>query len=101
MGFDRRLRELEDYISLPARTLDFGCDIGSCVNAAQNRAWDAIGYDRSNWSTNLGLEALEVNIVSGAGPDSSPAEFNLIALRDCIEHLTDPRELLVRGESWL
>ena len=100
-GFNRRLQDLERHTAPPGRTLDYGCAIGLCVKAAQNRGWDAIGYDRSEWATNFGRGALGINIVSGAVPAFGPAKFDLVTLWDCIEHLTDPRGTLVNIHSWL
>ena len=100
-GFNARLQDMERHVAPPGRTLDYGCAIGLCVKAAQNRGWDAIGYDRSEWATNYGREALGVNVVSGAVPAFGPAEFDLVTLWDCIEHLSDPRGTLVNIHSWL
>lgn len=100
-GFDLRLREMERYIAPPGRTLDFGCAVGLCVKAAQSRGWDAIGYDRSEWAASYGRETLSVNVVSGDLPAFGPAEFDLITLWDCIEHLADPRGTLIKIRSWL
>ena len=100
-GFDLRLRALERFVAPPGRILDFGCAVGLFVRAAQDRGWDAVGYDRSHWAAAYGREKLGVSIQGGAVPRFDPGSFDLITLWDCVEHLPDPRETLQMIHGWL
>ena len=100
-GFRHRLSTLERFVSPPARLLDFGCAVGLFVRVAQERGWQAIGYDRSEWAASYGRKNFGVDIRSGDLPAFAEGSFDLVTLWDCIEHLTNPREVVSRIRYWL
>lgn len=100
-GFDQRLASLERLVSPPGRVLDFGCAVGLFVRAARERGWDAVGYDRSEWATAYGREKFGLSLSSGDVPQFGEGSFDLVTLWDCVEHLADPREILLKVRSWL
>ena len=100
-GFDQRLADLERYVSRPGRLLDFGCAVGLFVRVAQDRGWQAIGYDRSEWATAYGRDKLGVTLHGGEMPQFEEQSFDLVTMWDCIEHLNEPRQVLVKIRRWL
>jgi SAM-dependent methyltransferase len=93
-GFNQRLADLERYVSRPGRLLDFGCAVGLFVRVAQDRGWQAIGYDRSEWAAAYGRDKLGVTLYGGEMPRFEEQSFDLVTMWDCIEHLNEPRHVL-------
>jgi 2-polyprenyl-3-methyl-5-hydroxy-6-metoxy-1,4-benzoquinol methylase len=88
--------QLADPIVQPARFLDIGCGSGSSVRAAAEMGWDAVGVDIDPRLVELGRKQLNVNLrcstVVGSGLEGN--QFHFIRLRDVIEHLPNPYEVL-------
>jgi 2-polyprenyl-3-methyl-5-hydroxy-6-metoxy-1,4-benzoquinol methylase len=80
----------------PGRFLDVGCGSGTSVSAAADIGWDAIGIDIDPVLIELGRNAFHVDLRCGTLPDRSLAssKFHFIRLRDVIEHLPNPYEVL-------
>jgi 2-polyprenyl-3-methyl-5-hydroxy-6-metoxy-1,4-benzoquinol methylase len=81
----------------PGRFLDFGCGSGSTVHAATRLGWDAAGIDIDPALVEIGKRELGANLRCGTLPDASlpDGRFDFIRLRDVIEHLPNPHEVLV------
>lgn len=84
---------------LPAqgKLLEVGCGSGASVRAAVDLGWEATGLDIDPQLIQQGREQLEVDLrcipVLEAGLEGE--RFNLIRMRDVIEHLPNPYEVLV------
>lgn len=86
-----------DAAAGPLRYLDVGCGSGASVRAAADLGWSAVGLDLDPQLIAEGREGLGVDIrctsiLESGLPD---AAFDLIKLRDVMEHLPDPYEVLV------
>lgn len=78
------------------RFLDIGCGSGASVRAASDLGWDAIGVDLDPQLTREGRERLGVDLRCTTILDSGlPAgSFDFVKLRDVVEHLPNPLEVL-------
>ena len=78
------------------RFLDLGCGSGASVRAATDLGWDAIGVDIDPVLVREGKESLGVDLRCVSILDSGlPAGgFDFIKLRDVVEHLPNPLEVL-------
>lgn len=87
----------------PARFLDIGCGSGSSVRAAADIGWDAIGVDIDPALVELGRSQLQVNLRCGTLLESKldGNHFHFIRLRDVIEHLPNPYEVLLEVKRLL
>ena len=75
--------------------LDVGAGSGILVESALNAGMDAHGIEPSSWLVNIGKNH-GLRLVEGVLPHPEVnAPFDLIALVDVIEHVTDPLELLI------
>ncbi|MGO9179871.1 MAG: class I SAM-dependent methyltransferase [Candidatus Limnocylindrales bacterium] len=80
------------------RYLDIGCGSGASVRAATDLGWEAIGIDIDPQLVREGQDNLKVDlrcvpILESGLPDG---QFDFVKLRDVIEHLPNPYDVLVR-----
>lgn len=91
--FNARLKTMEHYVPEDRRTvLDFGCSIGTFLKCAKDRGWFLlVGYDLN--SKALGFIKDEPSIQVNTFLPT--IEFDVIHASDVIEHVPDPRGLLL------
>ena len=87
----------------PLRFLDVGCGSGASVRAATDLGWEAIGIDLDPELVRKGREALgaDLRCTPILDADLPFGQFDLVKLRDVIEHLPNPQEVLVRVRDLL
>jgi SAM-dependent methyltransferase len=108
-GFLRGLRERlglrgEKTISdrIPVRTggifLDYGCGSGCFAAQMRDRGWQAVGMDFSAHAVATARQKFGLTAVHGTLPHPAvpPGSVDVIALRQVLEHIHHPRELLTR-----
>lgn len=96
--FHRRLTALAGYFPGPAprRVLDVGCALGYFLAVAAEAGWEVKGVEISAWAAaearrRFGLDVRQGSVETVELP---PATFDLIAMWDVLEHLSDPRGAL-------
>jgi 2-polyprenyl-3-methyl-5-hydroxy-6-metoxy-1,4-benzoquinol methylase len=87
----------------PLRLLDVGCGSGASVRAATDLGWEAVGIDLDPELTKKGREELGVDLrcTQILDADLPRSHFDFVRLRDVIEHLPNPCEVLIRVGEWL
>lgn len=87
----------------PGKFLDIGCGSGSSVRVAKDLGWDAVGVDIDTKLIALGREKLDVDIRNVPLLESGfeANQFNFIRLRDVIEHLPNPYDVLLEVKRLL
>ncbi len=77
------------------RLLEVGCSAGLFLNAAR-LDFDVAGLELSRWAVKQAKEKLRLDVAQGAldQTDLPPEGFDVVALIDVIEHLTDPAAAL-------
>lgn len=95
--WSRRLSLLESGSGPGRRLLDVGAATGNFVALAATARWDAKGIELSEWAAEQAREKFGVDVVSGSLPDSRfrPGQFDVVTMWDCIEHLSQPGDVLV------
>jgi 2-polyprenyl-3-methyl-5-hydroxy-6-metoxy-1,4-benzoquinol methylase len=85
------------------RFLDIGCGSGASTRAASDLGWEAIGIDIDPQLIQEGREQLQVDLRCVPILESGlpPGQFDFIKLRDVIEHLPNPLEVLVKVRDLL
>jgi 2-polyprenyl-3-methyl-5-hydroxy-6-metoxy-1,4-benzoquinol methylase len=80
----------------PGRFLDYGCGSGATVHVASQMGWDAMGIDLDPALVEIGKRELRANLRCGTLPDATlpDAHVDFVRLRDVIEHLPNPLEIL-------
>jgi SAM-dependent methyltransferase len=93
LTFRRNLRPLEQLVRTapPRRLLDVGCHIGVMLEIAQERGWEALGVEPSEWAAARAHErGLNVINATLANAHLASDSFDAVTLWDVVEHLTDP-----------
>ncbi|MFN2544492.1 MAG: class I SAM-dependent methyltransferase [Actinomycetota bacterium] len=90
----RDLRSIERFVE-PGGMLDVGCWTGSFLVAGRERGWEPAGVEPSTWASDR-ARSRGVDVRTGELADHgvAPGTLRLVALRDVIEHLADPREAI-------
>lgn len=90
-------------IELPGGFLDIGCGSGSSVRAAADMGWRATGIDIDPKLIQVGREELQADLRCGTLPQSGldGNRFHFIRMRDVIEHLPNPYEVLLEVKRLL
>ena len=79
------------------RILDVGCNMGMLLRLARDRGWDTVGVEPSPSLHRIATEqlGLEVhNCFLDELPDSLHGAFDVVALSDVFEHVTEPGDFL-------
>ncbi len=86
----------------PPRLLDVGCGLGGVLAAAQARGWCAVGVEPSQTGAVLahqrGLDVINADLATSGLPDQS---FDIIHIREVLEHVLDPMALVREARARL
>lgn len=92
------LKVLKKFRKSGNKLLDIGCATGLLLDEARKDGWDAHGVELSRWAVAFARDQLHLeHIFEGALAEAHfPANFfDIVVLKDTIEHLPSPRETLV------
>ena len=84
-------------INKKGRILDVGCATGFLLDQARKQGWEVYGVELSAWAVDYAKNKLQLpNITQGSLKDANYPDnfFDVVVLKDVIEHLTDPKETL-------
>jgi len=84
--------------------LDVGCNMGMLLRLARARGWDTVGVEPSPALHRIATEQLGLtvhNCYLDEVPDSVYGSFDVVALSDVFEHVTDPRGFLGTAAPYL
>ncbi len=80
------------------KALDFGCGNGTFLRRMRVLGWDCTGIDFSDSAVRAvkdsGIRAIQGTLPH---PDLAGERFDLVAMRQSLEHLPDPRDVLRRN----
>jgi 2-polyprenyl-3-methyl-5-hydroxy-6-metoxy-1,4-benzoquinol methylase len=89
------LLELVEQHVKGGRILDVGCNIGTFVEVARGRGWDATGVDVNIEAVELGRQRKGLNLLTLDEFDARPdLQFDVIHSSDTVEHFTDPTSVM-------
>lgn len=93
--FDGILRRIERYVPV-GRFLDVGCSIGTSLQAAARRGWQAIGLELSQPAADYGRRTFGVDIraTTLAAAGFADGQFDAVLMHHTLEHVEAP-DLLV------
>lgn len=79
------------------RFMDVGCSMGMLLRLAREQGWEAVGVEPSPSLHRIATEQLGLtvhNCFLDAVPESEYGSFDVVALSDVFEHVTEPRAFL-------
>ena len=100
--FDGRLRRLERLVA-PGRLLEVGSNLGYLLHVAGHRGWQATGLELSHFAARYAREHFAVDARAQRLEDAGFADgsFDAVVMRDLLEHVRDPRALLLEARRVL
>jgi SAM-dependent methyltransferase len=84
-------------INKTGKILDVGCATGFLLDQARQQGWEVYGVELSAWAVDYAKNKLQLpNIIRASLTEANyPANFfDVVVLKDVIEHLTDPKKNL-------
>ncbi len=102
-GEAQRYVGILEALRTPGRLLDVGCSTGLFLKAAQRAGWSVKGIEYSNDTadTARGVHGLDVHTGSLDEGALEGERFDVITMWDVLEHVPDPRAMLVRARALL
>lgn len=94
--YERKLDKIEEYMPQRGRILDYACAAGYFFEVAQQRGWDAHGYDIGQWAAKAAEKRGLNNMTVGFDFDEYyPADhFDVVYAAQVFEHLLIPADVL-------
>lgn len=91
------LKKLRRYKRRGNKLLEIGCAAGFFLDEAKKEGWDTYGAEISKWAVNYAKDRFGLNIFCGTLKRANFSEgyFDVIILKDTLEHLTDPKGTLL------
>ena len=82
----------------PGRILDIGCGDGSYMDWMRKNGWDVIGCEPDPKAAHIAKTRLGLNVINAAFEDLKypPNSFDAITLNHVIEHVYDPKDVIIR-----
>ena len=91
----RDLTAIERHCQGDRLLLDVGAWTGTFVEVARHRGWEAAGIEPSAWaSARARSRGLDVRTADLHHHGLEPGAYDVVALRDVLEHLVEPRRAL-------
>jgi SAM-dependent methyltransferase len=98
---DWLLSEVERWVE-PGSLLDLGCWVGFLLAQAEDRGWDGVGVEPSEFASRFARERLGLDVRTGGLLDVAlEPGFDAVVMGDVIEHLPDPALVLDRVNALL
>jgi len=82
----------------PVRLLDVGCGSGTLLGLLRRKGFDVIGFDASHEAAAVAKASHNVNVVTGwrlQDGNFADSAFDVVSLFHVVEHVAEPRELLL------
>ena len=91
------LRKIQMFAS-GRRLLDIGCYTGFFLKAAQDRGWEVLGLEPSEWAASFAKEKLQLPVITGTLEEANlgASSFDVVTLLEVLEHAADPKNFLKR-----
>jgi SAM-dependent methyltransferase len=92
-NYTEELELIERHSPAKGRMLDVGCNIGTLLRLARPRGWECVGVEPSPTLQRIATEQLDLDVYNcflDEVPESENDSFDVVALSDVFEHVTEP-----------
>ncbi len=95
--FKSKIKEINHYVR-SGSVLDIGCAYGFFLELMKEQGWTAHGVEINHQAAEFARKEMGLNVHEGVFEEMEfpDAAFDLVTMFDVIEHLTDPKESLIR-----
>jgi SAM-dependent methyltransferase len=96
VNYEEELDQIAKY-KPSGRFLDVGCNMGFLLRKVKERGWEAVGVEPSPSLSKLATDAWKVkvhNCFLDKMPKEETGAFDVVALSDVFEHITEPQPFL-------
>jgi SAM-dependent methyltransferase len=103
-NYVEELELIERHLPAKGRFLDVGCNMGMLLRLARARGWETTGVEPSPGLHRIATEQLSLavyNCLLDDLPIEEQRSFDVVALSDVFEHITDPRAFLQTAARFL
>ncbi len=92
-----RMDTIERVLGSTGILLDVGAATGEFLHEARDRGWVIAGLEVSEWAVGRAQERYGIELICGSLPktDLDTGTFDAVTLWDCIEHVPNPRAVLL------
>lgn len=92
-----RLDTIERVLGSTGTLLDVGAATGDFLHEASGRGWVTAGLELSEWAVGRAQERYGIELMCGSLPRTvlEAGTFDAVTLWDCIEHVPNPRAVLL------
>lgn len=79
------------------KILDIGCCTGFFLDVAKGLGWEVYGVELSKWAVSYAIDEFDIEVFEGELKDAhfQDSYFDVVVLKDTIEHLPDPKATLI------
>jgi len=83
--------------------LDLGCSSGAFLDSLKHEPWSLHGIEMSAETAKIAAARSGAHVFAGDIPDApfAPESFDVITCFDVLEHVYDPRQVMLKVEEWL
>ncbi len=100
--FELYLDNMEHVLKRKGKLLDVGCATGYFMDIAKKRGWEVEGVEISEYAVGLGKsKGLIIHQGTLDNINLPEKSFDAITLLDVVEHLKDPRSVMVKAKKLL
>ncbi|MCG2711002.1 MAG: class I SAM-dependent methyltransferase, partial [Candidatus Omnitrophica bacterium] len=91
------LKKLQRYQKKGKSLMDVGCSTGFFLDEAKKKGWQVRGVELSLWAAKIAREKFGIEVINSTLKQAklTSNSFDVIVLHDTIEHVLDPREMLI------
>lgn len=91
-NFKRRLKLIQKYHPNKGKMLDIGCNIGTLLKVAEDTGWETVGVEFNKSAAAFGRKRFGIKILDKdfMRIKFKPNSFDVVAMNDVIEHVTEP-----------
>jgi len=96
-------KEALDHYKHSGTLLDLGCSSGAFLTFMRNESWRLYGIEMSPEAAKTAESSSGAQVFAGDIPDAPfhPESFDVITCFDVLEHLYQPRQVMVKVAEWL
>ncbi|MBI5065434.1 class I SAM-dependent methyltransferase [Candidatus Woesearchaeota archaeon] len=96
-----KIAKLIEKYKKPGSVLDIGCGTGDFLNVMKKRGWDTFGTELNSYARDFVKKKYNINTNNLDLEKFEPEKYDLISMSQLIEHIPNPKKLLLQAHRVL